>query len=193
MNKLGFYGTLCLFCLTAASPLIAHNHDETLSREETVSVDIVATISAINPETREIQLTDGQGQVRSLTAGPRVERFAELKVGDQVNATISVSALAELREPTAEEIASFGEAKVGVVKALGEGPVGGSVAESVTSAVTVVGLDLISQVITVLTVDGELADVQAQSEENIKKLRLGDTIVVTYTESIVAAVVPVGE
>lgn len=193
MNKLGIYGTLCLLCLTAASPLIARdqNSAETLSREESVSIDLVATITAINPETREIQLTDGQGQVRSLFAAPRVERFDELKVGDHVNATITVSALAELREPTAEEIAGFGEAKIGVVRAQGAGPVSGSVAEAVTSAVTVVGLDLIGRIITVLTVDGGLVDVQAQNEDNLKQLRLGDTIVVTYSASVVASVVPV--
>jgi len=194
MNKLGLFGTVCLLCIASTGSLMAQDAaTDVPSRQETISVDLVATISAINPETREIQLTDGQGQVRTLVANERVQRFNELKVGDEVHATIEISALAELREPTAEEIASLGEAKLGVVRSGGTGPVSGSLAESVTSAVTVVGLDLISEIVTVLTVDGELVDVRAQSEENLRQLRLGDTIVVTYTASIVGSVVPVGE
>lgn len=194
MNKLGLYGTLCLFFLTSASQVLAlQDKADTgvMSREESASVDLVATISAIDPVTREIQLTDGQGQVRSLIADKRVKRFDELKVGDHVNATIEISARAELRAPTDQELASLGEAKLGVVRSPGEGPLTGSMAESATSVVAVVGLNLISQIITVMSVDGELIDVRAQSEENIKKIRLGDTIVVTYTTSMVASVVPV--
>lgn len=192
MNKLGFYGTLCLLCISFASPLSAQEGTETLSREDIISVDLVATISSINPETREIQLEDSEGNIRTVTAGPRVERFDELEVGDQVHATLEISALAELRAPTEEELAHLGEAKLGVVRTPGEGPLAGSVAESATSVVMVVGLSLVGNIVTVLTVDGELVDVQAQSEDNLKQLRLGDTIVVTYTASMVASVTPVG-
>ena len=191
MSKLGLFGTVCLICFATAGQVLAQS--ETLSREETISVDLVATISAINPETREIQLKDGQGNTRSLIADERVKRFDELKVGDEVHATIEISALAELRAPTEAEIASLGDAKLGVVRSTGDGPLSGSMAESVTSVVMVVGLNLIGGIVTVVTVDGELIDVQAQSEDNIKQLRLGDTIVVTYTASIVASVVPVGD
>jgi hypothetical protein len=196
MNKLGLYGTLCLFCLAFAGQLFAQQAatgTETPSREETVSIDLVATISAINPETREIELKDAEGNIRTVTADPRVKRFDELKVGDQVHATLEITALAELREPTEAELASLGEAKLGVVRSPGDGPLSGSLAETVTSVVMVVGLSLIGNVITVMTVDGELIDVQAKSEENLKKLRLEDTIVVTYSASIVASVVPVAD
>jgi hypothetical protein len=194
MNKLGLSGTLCLLCLSFAGQLFAQQAEtgtEVPSREETVSVDLVSTISAINPETREIQLTDAQGNVRTVTADPRVQRFDELKVGDQVSATLEITALAELREPTEAELASLGEAKLGVVRSPGDGPLAGSLAETVTSVVKVVGLSLIGNIITVMTVDGQLVDVQAKSEENLKKLRLDDTIVVTYSASIVASVTPV--
>lgn len=193
MNKLGFLGTLCLLCIAIASPLSAQEGSEgVMSRQETLTLDLVATISAINPETREVELQDGQGNTRTVVAGPRVQRFDELKVGDEVNATIEISALAEVRAPTEEEIASLGEAKLGVVRSGQEGPLAGGVAESTTSVVMVVGLSLLGNIITVVTVDGDLIDVQAQSEENIKQLRLGDTIVVTYTAAVVASVLPVG-
>jgi hypothetical protein len=194
MNKLGFLGTLCLLCITFTSSLAAQEGSEAaVSRQETITVDLVATISAIDPETREVELQDGQGNTRTVLAGPRVLRFDDLKVGDAVHATVEITALAELREPTEEEIASLGEAKLGVVRSDSSGPLAGSLAESTTSVVMVVGLSLFGNVVTVMTVDGDLVDVQAQSEENLKQLRLGDTIVVTYSAAIVASVVPVGE
>ena len=193
MNKLGFFGTLCLLCIAFACPLAAQEGaDAPMSRQETITLDLVATISAINPETREVELKDAQGNTRTVVAGPRVQRFDELKVGDAVHATVEITALAELREPTEEEIASLGEAKLGVVRSGQDGPLAGGVAESTTSVVMVVGLSLFGNIITVMTVDGDLVDVQAQSEENLKQLRLGDTIVVTYSAAIVASVVPVG-
>jgi hypothetical protein len=196
MNRLGLYTTLCFFLLAFTSQLLAQPGNaeaEVLSREDSVTVDLVATISAIDPETREIQLDDGQGHVRTMTADPRVKRFDELKVGDQVNATLEVSVLAELRQPTSEELATLGESKVGVVRSPGDGAAAGSMAETTTSFVTVVGLNLINGIVTVLTVDGELVDVLAQSEDNLKQLRLGDTIVVSETTSVAVSVIPVGE
>lgn len=194
MNRLGLYSTLCFLFLASASQLVAQQDNAdagVLSREDSVTVDLVATISAIDPETREVQLDDGQGHVRTITAGPRVQRFNELKVGDQVNATLEVSVLAELRQPTSEELATLGESKVGVVRSRGEGAAAGSMAETSTSVVTVVGLNLINGIVTVLTVDGELVDVQAQNEKNLKQLRLGDTIVVSETTSMAVSVIPV--
>ena len=194
MYKSSLLGALFLFTSILSGPvatLAADEGSEPLSREESVSIDLVATITAIDPETREIQLEDDTGHVRSLVADARVLRFDELKVGDEVHATIEVSALAELREPTEAELAGLGGAKLGVVRSAGDGPLAGSLAESVTSVVMVVGLDLISEVITVVTADGDLVDVRAANVDNLKQLRLGDTIVVTYSASIVASVVPV--
>lgn len=197
MNKSSQYSTLCALLVASfisAGQVLAQQGNaeaEPLSSEDSVSIDLVATVSAINPETREIQLDDGQGHVRTIVAAPRVKRFDELKVGDQVNATIEVSVLAELRQPTAEELATLGKTSVGVVRSPGKGAAAGSMSETSTSFVTVVGLNLINGIVTVLTVDGELIDVPAQHEENLKKLRLGDTIVVSETTSVAVSVIPV--
>jgi len=170
----------------------APGDSEPLSREETVVVEVVATISDIDYETRRIDIEDSQGNVRSLTADERVKRFNELKVGDEVTVDIVVSALAEVRAPTADEVANPGVVKRGVVRSPGDGAMAGSMTESVTSYVTIVALNLLNETITVLTAEGELADVRAQSVDNLKKLRLGETIVITYSESVAISVEPTG-
>ena len=191
MNKLALYGAMCLLFMASASQLPAwqDGDDAVVSREESISIDLVATISGIDYESRELQLKDAQGHERKVTAAPRVLRFNELKVGDQVSATLEISATAELREPTEEELAKLDEVMRGVVRLPGEGPLAGSLVETTTSVVTVVGLDLLSRIVTVMNEDGYLVDVKAQSEDNLKKMRLGDSIVISYTAAIAASVI----
>jgi hypothetical protein len=49
---------------------------------------------------------------------------------------------------------------------------------------TVVGLDLPTMTVSLQGPRGNIGDIQAESVENIKKLRLGDIIIVTYTEAL---------
>jgi hypothetical protein len=55
----------------------------------------------------------------------------------------------------------------------------------VTRAVTtVVGLDLSAQTVTLQGPTGHTATVRAKNPDNLKKLHVGDTIIVTYTEAL---------
>ena len=191
MNRIPAFLACFLITVLFSMPLAADqdsSDSEPLTREETAEIEIHATISDINYETREVDITDASGKVRSITVDPRVKRFSELKVGDRVTVDIVLSALAEVREPTAEELANPGAVTRGVVRSPDSRALSGSMIEAVTSVVTVVALNLITETITVLAENGELVDVSAQSIDNLKKLRLGDTIVVTYSEAIAVAV-----
>jgi len=194
MNRIQSLFATSLLSLFLSATLSADQSEDTsepISREETSTIEFVATLSAIDYETREIDLTDSQGNVRSLTVDPRVKRFSELKVGDQVNVDIVASTLAEVREPTEAELQNPDQVKRGVVRSQGEGALTGSMTEAATVVVTIVGLNLLYETITVMTNNGELVDVQAQSVDNLKKLRLGDTIVVTVSQSIAVSVEPI--
>ena len=64
----------------------------------------------------------------------------------------------------------------------------GSLAEATTAVVSVVGLNLLNESVTVQTQDGKLVDVRAKSVDNLKQLRLGDKILVTYFASLAVSV-----
>ena len=49
------------------------------------TVKVTATITAIDAKTRDITLKGPQGNEVTVTAGPEVKNFAQMKVGDQVN------------------------------------------------------------------------------------------------------------
>src|SRR6266404_2849779 len=74
-----------------------------LSREETVLVQVTATVQAIDLEKREVTLKGPLGNVVTFVVDERVKRLGEVKVGDQVTADYYVSLAGELRPPTAEE------------------------------------------------------------------------------------------
>src|SRR5262252_5811954 len=50
------------------------------------TLDVTATITAIDKATRDVTLKGPQGNEMTVTAGPEVRNFDKLKVGDQVAA-----------------------------------------------------------------------------------------------------------
>ena len=62
-------------------------------------VQASATIQSINAPTRVVILKNDDGTEDMYVAGPEIQRFSELKVGDKVNATYYESTVYELRKP----------------------------------------------------------------------------------------------
>src|SRR5262249_53933526 len=112
------------------------------------------------------------------------KRFNEFKVGDDVTAEYFVAVAGELREPTAEEKASPLTVQEGAARASQEtAPAAGGVRQ-IKAVTTVEGIDLPTQMVTLKGPRGKYVTVRAQNPENLKKLQIGDTIVVTYTEAL---------
>ena len=155
-----------------------------LTREDALLVSVTAKVEALNLEKREITLKGPLGNVVTLVADQRVKRLNEIKVGDEVTADYFVALLAELRKPTAEEKKN----PLTVLDAKAKAPPGTSPAAGglrmFKVLATVEGLDRPTRS---LTLKGPLANyitVRARDLDNLQKLRLGDTIVVTYAEAL---------
>ena len=196
MNRAALYCTLLFLTVILANAALAGQDgdegDAPLTHEESATIEFLATVSAIDYESREIQLEDAQGNIRTVTADPRVHRLDEIQVGDLVSGEIVVSVLAEVRPPTPEELADPASVTRGVVRAPGGEAMAGSMSESLTAVVTVVALNLLNETLTVQTPNNNLVDVKAQSVDNLKQLRLGDTIVITYTQSVALSIQKAG-
>ena len=185
------YPILCSALLAAAQPgLLAAEDTATtsaarpLSREETVLVSVTAKVEAIDYTTREVTLKGPLGNSVTFTVDQRVKRLNEVHVGDSVSADYYVSVAAELRKPTAEEakeplvaLGTKGRAPAGTSPAAG----GLRMFRVVT---TVEGLDRSTQTITVKGPRGNYLTARVEHPENLTKMRIGDNIVVTYTEAL---------
>jgi len=50
------------------------------------AVSVSATVEAIDPATRQVTLKGPRGDLNTVTAGPELRNFEQIKVGDQIKA-----------------------------------------------------------------------------------------------------------
>ncbi len=154
------------------------------TREDAVLVSVTATIEAIDYDTRVATLKGPLGNWVTFTVDPRVERLKEFKVGDAVTADYFVSIAYELREPTAEER----EEPLLILDAVGkasaeDSPAGGAVSQ-IRAVCTIEGLDRPTETVTLKGPLGRYATVRVADPANLPHLRIGQSVVVTYTEAL---------
>ena len=155
-----------------------------LTVRDSARVTLSAKVKAINYTTRQVTLVDAAGHSVEFVAGPEIQRLNEVHVGDTVNVEYVASLLAELRPPTAEESAN----PLAAIAVAGRTPQGndpGAGAGMATRIVTTVqAVDLPNMLVTLKGPMGDTTTVKARNPENVKKLHVGDTIVITYTEAV---------
>jgi hypothetical protein len=160
-----------------------------LSAEQTILVSVTASIEAIDQAKRVVTLKGPLGNTVTFVVDERVKRLNEFKVGDAIEADYYVSLAGELRAPTEEEKKNPLTIIEGGAKAPKDTTPAGGVLRAFKVVATVIGLDLPSQSVTLQGPLGNSGIIRAEKVENLKKLHLGDTIVVTYTEALAISLV----
>lgn len=165
--------------------------EQVLSVSESANVTVTAKVKAIDYTSRKITLEDAGGNSASFIASDAIQRLNEVKVGDSVRAEYSVSLLAERRAPTADER----ENPIAMVAIAGRAPTGAAPAAGAGMATRVVttveAIDLPNMRVTLMGPMGDSTTFRAKNPDNVKKLRIGDTIVITYTEALGLSLVKV--
>jgi hypothetical protein len=155
-----------------------------LSAERTILVTVTAKVEAIDQAKRQVTLKGPLGNVVTFIVDERVKRLSEVKVGDEVTAEYYVSLAGELRAPTEEEKETPLTIIAGGVRAPKDTSPAGGVLRAFKVVARVVGLDLPTQSVTLEGPLGNSGTIRAENVEKLKQLRLGDTVVVTYTEAL---------
>lgn len=164
--------------------MVAEAPQPPLSVHDSIDVSITAKVMALDYASRVVTLQDEDGHQVTFSVDPMVKRLNEVRVGDEVTARYRAHLIAELRAPTAEETAN----PISVVSLAGrapgdESPAGGA-AQGVRVVTTVAAVDLPNMLVTLRGPMDDLAVVRGRKPENVKRLHVGDTIVITYTESV---------
>lgn len=159
----------------AAKPLTAE-------RSETITV--TAKVEAIDQKTREVTLKGQDGHVVKFVASPAVQRLNEVKVGDEVTAEYFQSLAGELRAPTEAEKAEPLVYVEGAGRAPKDKAAAGGAGRAVKVVAKVTAIDLAAQTFTLQGPNGNSGSIRAEKLENLKKLKVGDTIIVTYVEAL---------
>jgi len=146
-----------------------------------------ATITAVDKATRDITLKGPQGREMTITAGPDVKNFDQLKVGDQVDMQYVEALTLELKKGGGLVVGRTATADtVGAKK--GETP-GGAVGRQVTVVADVIATDPATQTVT-LKGPKQTVDLRIPDPEQFKRIAKGDQVEAKFTQAFAVAVEP---
>ncbi len=143
-----------------------------------------AVIVAIDSTNRLITFKGENGMTETLYAGPEVQRFSELKVGDKVTFKFQESVCYAIQQPGDKPPA---REKSAIVRNAGPRP-GGTISQETTTVVTVQAIDLSVPSITVKTEKGEIMSFKVEDKANLTGVKVGNKVQVTYTLALAISV-----
>jgi hypothetical protein len=185
MKTFKIYAIALVFCTFLTYPIFGQDVDSTIEPREKLSlVTMQGTVTDIVKETREVTLKGPDGELVTVTAGPEVERFNEIAVGDIINFDYYTYLKAEFRAPTAEELAEPLVVMEGEGKAPeGEAPAG-AIGAMVKAVVTIEILNRPQMLATVEGPNGNYLTIPMKDAAFMEKLHIGQVVILTYAEAV---------
>ena len=186
--------SLVLFMITLMTVNVyaQENQDRRDSREKWDQVTMQGTVTAIVADTRELTLMGTNGGLITITAGEAVERFDEIAVNDVMKFEYYTYMKAEFRDPTSEETAE----PLVVMAEGGKAPEGMDPAAVVGAIVkAVVSIEVLNRPNMTATVRGPRGNyvtIQMKDEALIKKLKIGEVLILTYAEAVAVSLEKIG-
>jgi hypothetical protein len=152
------------------------------------AVEETATVEAVDQKTRMVTLKGPKGNSVTFKASDEVRNLAQVKVGDTVKFAYYESlAVRVLKKdeafPTAGESAAVARAKQGEKPA-------GVVGTKTSVNVTITAIDKKATTATLKSEEGKSVTVTPRDPKNLDKVKVGDRLVLTYTEAVAVKVEP---
>ncbi len=152
------------------------------------AVMVRATVESIDPAARTVTLKGPRGKSFTVSVDDKVKNLSEVKVGDEVVATYYEAIAFELKKP--------GEAVPG--KSVTEGvvtPQSGPGAPGVGSrqvkvVATIEAIDTRKGTVTLKGPEGKSVEVTARDPKNLRKVKVGDLVEITYTAALAISIQP---
>jgi hypothetical protein len=164
------------------------------AREDVAMGEVRARVVAVDQQTRMVTLQTATGEKLTFRADEAVRNLPQVKVGDEVVGQLVEALAIEVREPTPEELANPAAVAEELARAEpGEKP-GGRYVRVMREVFRIEGIDKGAGTVTVASyADGVRSTIKARDPRNLDKIDVGDTAVLTYTESLTIAVVTPGQ
>lgn len=175
---------------TETSQQTAQTSNAPVARGEAAMVHTSFHVEAVDADKRTITLKDEHGNTGVYDVGPQVQRLNEIKAGDTIHAEYTVGAVAELREPTAEEKSAPLTEVTGAARASTDEPPAGGVGRVVKAVASIESLDPAAQSATVKGPEDGMVTVHVEDPTVFQSLKVGQPVVVTFAEKLVLSVQP---
>jgi hypothetical protein len=151
----------------------------------TSAVKISARVEAIDTAERQLTLKGPKGNLKTVTAGPEVRNFDQIKVGDMVVVRYLESLTLTLKKD-GKELRSMSEKEDAARTKAGEKP-GGIVGRQVEVTADVIAVNAKTQTLT-LKGPKQTVDLKVPDPKQFKMVKVGDQIQATYTEALALSV-----
>lgn len=151
------------------------------------TVELQGVITAIDKNTRAVTIKGGSGNELTITAGPQVKNFKQIKVGDLVTLNYVAALGLELKKGGGRLRERIESEQTAAAKP-GEKPSGG-VLRTVKVVTDVMAVDAAAGSITLRGPQRSI-DLIVKDKELLKDIRVGDQIAATYEEATVVAITP---
>lgn len=145
-----------------------------------------ATVVAVDQKKRIVTLKDPDGTITDIKVGNEVRNLPQVKPGDMVKLTYYQSIMIELMKPgkgqkgiqtqTSMERAKTGEKP--------HGKVGGQV--TITAKITAINKK--KQTVSLMGPGGKTIVAKAENPKNLELIKIGDEVIITYTEAVAISV-----
>lgn len=175
--------TLVVLAVLVALPIVALAQKPVAQAKVT---EMTATIEAIDKTARLVTLKDKDGATETIYCSPEVKRFDELKVGDTVTFQYHESIAYSIRKP-GQPGAPAAPPEPKITRSTGPKP-GGTISQQETATVTIKAIDAKVPSVTVLTEDGRTVVFKVEDAKNVKELKAGDKVEVTYSQAVMISV-----
>jgi Cu/Ag efflux protein CusF len=160
------------------------------ARGEAAGVKVSATVESVDVPGRRITLKGPKGNVETYLVGEEVRRMGEIKVGDRVTADYKVAAIAELREPTADEKGAPLVMAQGADRAPSDQPPGAAFARAVRRVARIESVDAAARTFSIRGPLDGLLQLRVDDAAAFAALKAGQPVVVVFAESLLLAVEP---
>ena len=154
---------------------------------EVVEASATLEVVEINHDQRWVKLKDENGDIEQIDVGSDVRNFDQVKVGDIVNIDYAEAIQIQVFNPDEVESGTYSDAAFGRTE---EGQKPGLVAiENVTRIAAISAIDLENKTVTLQDKEGNTKTLKPRYPENLKKVKVGDKVMFSYTKALSISVV----
>lgn len=166
-----------------AEPAAAMEEKPSVSEEVLITME--ATVTAVNQETREVTLKNAAGEEVTIIADDDVQNLAQVEAGDILTIEYLEGVMIEVVDPAT----ALGAVEAGAATRAEPGEKPGAAMITETSVVVVIeAIDLENETATLKNAEGTSKTVKARNPENLKKVKVGDKVMITFTEAVAITV-----
>jgi Cu/Ag efflux protein CusF len=148
------------------------------------AVEMQATVTAIDLKTRMVTLKGPEGNETTIHVDKRAHNLPQVKVGDVVKVAYVQQVAWQVRQPGAGAPSSDVGVEQGAARAEPGQKPAGAVGQRVTFAATIEAIDLAKGTVTLKGPQGNSQTIKARNPANLKKVKVGDVVDITYTEVV---------